>query len=384
MLKKLINNTILQLRIKGFGWKSQYDIDVPDSISFMNKIEEPTDDIDRSYAQYRCQCYLMTKTALLVYNLSSFFLIIPYIIKCRLCSIKEHGNADAVYTISIKDKSIIPSSLRKKFKSERITDLYEGFKLNVYDLKFILKLWKRHPFSFFFIHRIIFKISIYRYFIEKYHPKAIVINAEYSSTSSVMTMYCETQGISHINIMHGEKLLNLRDSFFRFTKCYVWDEYYISLFRQLRAAEGQFVIERPQSLVFDVDAHKGEIPHCDYKYMLFSNKKLDQIRQVITQLKEKGYAVMVRPHPSYTDLEQLRCLFNEDEIEDTKISVQTSVANTDNVISLVSTVLLQAYFSNINVVIDDVVYRDEYNKLEELGYILLNKKHAKLSEILAS
>ena len=383
MLKKQFISIIQQLRTKAFGWKSQYEIDVPESLKFMNRIKEPVNDIERSYSQYCCQCYLMSKMAVFLYNLSAFFLIIPYIFKCCFGTVKERNNVDIVYTISIKDKSIIPASLHEKYTTERVTDLYEGFKINKFDLRFIVKLWIQHPFSFFFIHRIIFKISIYRYFIEKYNPKAIAINAEYSSTSSVMTMYCELQGIDHINIMHGEKLLNIRDSFFRFTKCYVWDEYYVELFKKLRAKDGQFVIERPASLIFDVEAHKGEIPHSDYKYMLFLNNKLDQIRLIITQLQKKGYKVMVRPHPSYTDMNRLRAFFNEDEIEDTRISVQASVANTDNVISLVSTVLLQAYFSGVNVVIDDVAYQEEYNKLNDLGYILLNRNHILLSEVVA-
>ena len=383
MLKRLFYIIVHQLRTKDIGWKSIYEINIPDSIAFMNRIKEPIDDIERSYAQYRCQCYLMSNMAVFLYNLVSFFLILPYIIKCYLTSVKRISNVDIVYTISIKDKSIVPSSLRDEFTKEIITGVYEGFKLNKYDLKFILKLWKRYPFSFFFVHRMIFKISIYRYFIEKYNPKAIAINSEYSSTSSAMTLYCESQNINHINLMHGEKLLNIRDSFFRFSRCYVWDDYYISLFKRLRAANGQFIVERPHSLIFNVNTYKGVIPHCDYKYMLFENKKLNHIRQIVSQLKNKGFKVKVRPHPSYTDMQLLKKLFNEDDIEDTNISIQASVANTENVISLVSTVLLQAYFSNINVVIDDVVYKEEYSKLEELGYILLNKKIKKLSVLLS-
>ena len=382
MLKSLFNKCVNLLRTKAFGWKTPYEVDIQDALSYLDKIKEPKDDIARSYAQYRCQRYLMSKASLFLYNLGCMFLIIPYVIKCCLNRIKDKGNADVVFTISIKDKKIIPESLRTKYDSERITGVYEGFKLNKYDLSFILKLWKRHPFSFFFVHRIVFKIAIYRYFIERYHPKAIVINSEYSSTSSIMTLYCEEQGVEHINIMHGEKLLYIRDSFFRFTKCYVWDEYYISLFKRLRAVGDQFVVETPPSLHFDVAHLSGSTPCCDYKYMLFENEKLEGISKSIKCLKSKGLIVKVRPHPSYTDMGKLKALFDDEDIEDVNVPIASSVSNSGKVISLVSTVLLQAYFSGIEIVIDDVNYGQEYAKLKDLGYILINKPHLRMSELL--
>lgn len=382
MLKSLFYNSIHKFRTKNFGWKSQYEIDIKDSLLFLNNIKEPKDDIERSYNQYLCQCYLMTRSSVFLFNVGCFFLILPYIIKCLLAKTRNVNPVDIVYTISIKDKSIIPNSLHEQYQDEKITGVYEGFKLNKKDLGFILSIIKKHPFSFFFIHRIIFKISIYRYFINAYHPKAIAINSEYSSTSSVMTQYCESQGIKHINIMHGEKLLFIRDSFFRFTECYVWDEYYIGLFKKLRAAEDQFVIDKPQSLFFDKKEHKGSIPYCDYKYILFENEKLKQISDSVKKLQGKGYKVMVRPHPSYTDMEKLNKYFNQEDLEDTNIAIADSVVNSGHVISLVSTVLLQAYFSNVDIVIDDVNYQQGYNKLEELGYILIKKEHKNLSEIL--
>ena len=48
MLKKQFISIIQQLRTKAFGWKSQYEIDVPESLKFMNRIKEPVNDIERS------------------------------------------------------------------------------------------------------------------------------------------------------------------------------------------------------------------------------------------------------------------------------------------------------------------------------------------------
>ena len=79
------------------------------------------------------------------------------------------------------------------------------------------------------------KLAMYRYQYEVYHPKAMIVDEEYSYTSSFLTEYCHRLGVEHIDIMHGEKLYFIRDTFFCFDRCYVWDGYYRDLFCQLRA-----------------------------------------------------------------------------------------------------------------------------------------------------
>ncbi len=382
MFGKLFKNWLFKFRTQAFGWKMPYDCDPQEELTYINSLKEPSDDLERSYAQYRCQCHLMGASSVFVYNVGCFFIMLPFIIKCLLGRVNEKIHADIVFTISIKDKSIIPSSLHNKYETERITDVYEGFLLKSGDWKYIKALFGRYPFSYYFVLRMIFKMAIYRFFIEKYSPKAIAINGEYSSTSSFMTYYCESQGIEHINVMHGEKLLYIRDSFFRFTKCYVWDEYYIGLFTKERAAAGQFVVERPDSLHFDISQHKGSIPHCDFKYMLFENEKLEDVCRTMQQLMRKGYSIKLRPHPSYTDRDKLKKLVDLEDIEDPKIPIADSVCNTDVVISLNSTVLLQAQFSGIEIAIDDYNSVYAYQKMKDLEYILVNKPHKRLSEIL--
>lgn len=68
--------------------------------------------------------------------------------------------------------------------------------------------------------------------ITKYQSKAIVVHNEYSFTSSILTAYCETRNVLHINVMHGEKMYYIRDSYFRYDRCYVWDAYYRDLLSQ--------------------------------------------------------------------------------------------------------------------------------------------------------
>ncbi|WP_024993577.1 hypothetical protein [Phocaeicola paurosaccharolyticus] len=174
----------------------------------------------------------------------------------------------------------------------------------------------------------------------------------------------------------------IRDSFFRFTKCFVWDEYYVELFKKLRATENVFVVEKPQSLVIDMDQLKGTIPLIDYKYILFENTQLAGVANSLNILKSKGYTVKVRPHPAYSNMEKVKELFPNDEIEDCSVPIQTSVACSMNVISLCSTVLYQAYLNGVNYIIDDVNYKNEYQRIKDQEYILISKPHKNLSDVI--
>ena len=44
------------------------------------------------------------------------------------------------------------------------------------------------------------KLAMYRYQYEVYHPKAMIVDEEYSYTSSFLTEYCHRLGVEHIDI----------------------------------------------------------------------------------------------------------------------------------------------------------------------------------------
>ena len=65
------------------------------------------------------------------------------------------------------------------------------------------------------------------------------------------------------------------------------------------------------------------------------------------------------------------------------MSIEKSILRTKNAISLYSTVLHQAAYNNVNVIIDDVTNRDRFLKLKELEYIfVMSGNFKKLSNIL--
>ena len=229
------------------------------------------------------------------------------------------------------------------------------------------------------------KLAMYRYQYEVYHPKAMIVDEEYSYTSSFLTEYCHRLGVEHIDIMHGEKLYFIRDTFFCFDRCYVWDGYYRDLFCQLRAEPTQFRIELPPAMQ-PWDA-QGVEKTVDYTYYLQveTPQMLEKIAESLQKLRKNGAKVAVRPHPLYSDMEIVRRLFPDFEIEaNTEIGIETSILRTRHVVGLYSTVLYQAHINHVPVVVDDLTDPERFTQLAELKYMMLSLHHTLLSEITKS
>lgn len=315
-------------------------------------------------------------------NLASLPLIFYYILR-KGSVIRVFNNIDAIFFADGKPDNIIPDDLRNEFDNI-ITIKNKGEYLSREDKAFMLKLLKRYPCSWHFLLKCLIKIRNYSYEIQRLHPKAIIVCNEYSFTSSILTYYCKIHGIKHINIMHGEKLYFIRDSFFRFDRCYVWNEQYRNLFCELRAEISQIKISVPPSLIFkDQNNIKKQY---DFTYYLGAEKGivLENIIKALQSLAKRGNRVSIRPHPRYSDLKEIQKLCGEGIIieDGQNISIEESVLKTLNAVSGYSTVLNQAYHNGVSIVIDDISNPNSYKKLKELGYVMLNVKHKLFSEIL--
>lgn len=341
---------------------------------------EPKDDFQRSYFQYKCQMKLNNFLVSFLVNIASLPLLILFFVKSVSkinCSPK-----DTVFFSDGKPENIIPEVLRKKIGEIDVVNEKKG-SLSKADKKFIAKLWLKYPLSFQFVAKCLLKIQYYSYEIHRSHPQNIIVCNEYSFTSSVLTKYCEERGIKHINVMHGEKLYYMRDSFFRFHECYVWDEHYRNLFIQMRAEPTQFVIAIPPSLKFD--DKKSYSKTIDYTYYLGAERgqKLKTIVDSMERMRLSGKKVAIRPHPRYTDLNEIVKVAPEIELEDcAKMTIEQSLCRTEKAISLYSTVLNQADNNGIGVLIDDVSDKNQFYLLSERQYIMLNKPHKLLSQLL--
>ena len=93
----------------------------------------------------------------------------------------------------------------------------------------------------------------------------------------------------------------------------------------------------------------------------------------------------IRPHPRYSNLKLINDIFKDTNIniEDAKkVSVESSMENTENIIGLKSTVLLQAYYGGRQIILDDLSDINLFNVLHDSGYILLKKEYKLLSDVI--
>lgn len=371
-----LKNLLVKLEVAN---NSIFNCPVEQQKAYLSKFSHPKDDIERSFYQYKCQMFFYPRYMVALLNFVSLPVLIFYYFKKN----DNNGsieNVDAIFFADGKPDSIIPNSLRTIYdyilqidnKRQRLTHR---------DKKFFLQIVKRYPFSWQFLLKCLLKIRFYSFELESHCPKAIIVCNEYSFTSSILTQYCEERNVTHINVMHGEKLYYIRDSFFRFHKCFVWDREYQKLLKELRAEPGQFVVEVPPSLIF---TQKSVVQSFDFTYYLGAENgdSLDRVMNALDDLANKGYKVALRPHPRYTHISEINEKQHQFDVEDRVLTIEQSLLRTKNAISVYSTVLNQAFHNGVNIVIDDVTNSYIFSKLEELNYVMLKKKHYLLSQIL--
>lgn len=362
--------------------KSLFDIPVGVQKHFLELQQKPSSLIDRSYNQYKAQMLFVPWWKIWIQNIVACVLL-PFILAYLLfksLSDETGHNVEAIGEFKGLEETL-PNSVTTEFEIDN--DVWDdGSSLTLHDLPFVLHVvWGKHP---FFALKTIMKIAMYSHSIRVHSPRAIVVHNEYSFTSSALTDYCRLHDVKHINAMHGEKLFYIRDSWFQYDRCYVWDEYYITLFESLNVDKNQFEVEVPPSLKIDFNKFQNTDSFSDYKYYLasYSENELRNIVNSLSPIKKKGYSIKFRPHPRYSDVELLRKYVSNDDIEEPKkVGILESISNCNYVVGSYTTVLLQAYCSGRNVILDDCSNRQEYYKLKELGYILSNKECPKLSDI---
>ncbi len=342
--------------------------------TYLQAFKEPIDDIERSYKQYACQKWNNhSRIKHFFVNVGAAVLFYPYYIGYRFRNTQpiKQEHHDAVLT-----HSFIKTLLPTEFCGSYINQEFNKGSLTKDDSILIFKLWKCHPFSFYFIFKCMCRIASYSDLIRNFTPRIVFSSAEYSFTSSILTNYCENHSIEHINIMHGEKFFDLTDAFSRFTKFYVWEDCYIGLFNSLRANKTQYLVGPIKVPKVNFQQRKN----CYVYYLQLQTKpQLLKIKELLVKL---GKDYLVRPHPlHYT--RKTREVFSDDQIENfSTVDIWDSIQQAEFVVSAYSTVLYQACLLNKTVVIDDISDPELYSELAERDYIMFKKPHLLLSEIL--
>ena len=183
--------------------------------------------------------------------------------------------------------------------------------------------------------------------------------------------------------MHGEKLFYLGNVYFRYNRCYVWGEHYKQMFISLKAEPSQFRIEIPESFNINIEKNFKQEYYSDYKYYLqiYDENQLKCIVKSLESICRQSKTFKLRPHPRFSNVKLLEQIIDKSHIEyPCEVPILESIASTKHVVGSYTTVLNQAYYANIDVIFDDVAYKDTFNKLGDLNYIFAKEDTKKLSQ----
>lgn len=379
--RKVVEKFYIRRDIKLFN--SSYE----DQKKILDSFHEPQSLLERSVFQYKCQMRGLPFLLRAAQNLVAVFLIPYYMFKSYTRSNRKYFNCNGKAAVFLREgitNEIIPDTLKKEYSTLHECSTRGAIILKKKDKRFIYSHVMKYWYLPFFCLKSIIKIGIYSNVVHTYNPNAIITHNEYSFTSSLLTAYCRSIEVEHINVMHGEKLYNIRDSFVAYDRYYVWDVHYVNLMVSLRAEYTQFYIETPQ-IVCPKVVYQAEKVEYDLTYYLSrgSKKELVAIASILQKLQERGLKVTVRYHPRYTDSSIADKLFFNVDIEDSAdITIDKSLLKTKSVVAQYSTVLYQASCRGKMVIIDDITNQGCFLKLRDLKYIMLEKDHKLLSELL--
>lgn len=356
---------------------------------YIDSLKIPNTAIEKSYNQYLCQKFLMNKLIVFIMNIISYFLIPIYEMnllknekKYQICIEK----CDAVFFTDGIGVDTLPKSLIQQYKKIKTIKFGEKIFISKEELAYFnnIKNWRKYP--PYFRLKIILKAAMYFSAIKLYNPKAFFSYCESSFTSQIITEWLENKSIKNINIMHGEKLYLIADSFSSFSEFYVWDEHYKNLLIELKADKNQFIVELPLKLNTVNKNHKKSYDSnniYDITYYLSDEgeKELSNIAEILKKMN--NYKIKIRMHPRGNNKQLVEKCFNDFFIEyPNDVSLVDSFDTTRYICSLNSTVLFEGYLNGKEVIIDDISNKTKFEKQKDLEYIMFKKKHILLSKML--
>lgn len=362
--------------------------DIKSNLKYFSKLKNPQNEIERGFYQYKCQMKEQGFLIKCILNMISMILLPIYkrkLYNVKLSDVKLNDKEALFFSNGLSDY-FIPIEVKKEFKHIINIKEYSYGKIDNTGQLLFNEIRTKYPLSFYFALKCLLKISAYCEGIRKYNVSSIIASCEYSFTSSVLTRYCEMQGIEHINVMHGEKLYIIRDAFCAFHRCSVWDDYYIDLFKSLNYKCNKFICYYPDQFInfrFEL-LNKSNMDTITYYLQDEKKHDLNKIKNILQHFTLQGYHVKIRPHPNYSSIDVVNNVFNKTTIEIesfNEFSIKDSFFRTDFVVSKFSTVLFQAYKIGKKTVIDDISNPIIYSRLHDLNYIMVNKADYKLSEL---
>ncbi|MEZ8353639.1 hypothetical protein AB6C45_20425 [Vibrio splendidus] len=346
-------------------------IDIEKDMEILNSFPNPNNTIERSVFQYLCQrtrysvgfitrVNLLSLIPVLLIFVVSLLNPFPYIFYNRL-------NKKNIKGINIGiSNSLIPKKFHDVKKYDTKFRLYYLLFLDFSDLFDLLKVCFDKKIGTYFILKCLFKASKYKYLIMTNSLEYIISSSEYSFTSSYCTHICNKNSVRSINVMHGEKLFNIRDSFCRYDEFWIWDIYYEKVLSDLRGSVSIYNVYNPHTNIINNDINQTRL--LTYYLQDEVESELHKLNSILVDLV--GQDFYVRPHPILSDVNTVRSIFG-DRIDNLILS--DSLFSSKYICSKYSTVLYQAYSVGLNIILDDISNDQLSNKLCKLGYILSNK-----------
>jgi hypothetical protein len=369
----------------------RFNVPVSKQLEYIKQFK-PSSKIERSLCQEKAQKFVKPMLLRILEETYGIFKLLLFKINCFLKSRDKFMNVKSSNTKNYDSKKLVilyygiektrvPNQLIGEYNSVIYVDYskYDKAKIFDYDVDFINRSFSYKKY-FYLKYKTINKISLYRAIISEYSPSAIATMIEFNSVSSILTQYLNEQNIKHINFMHGDKQLFIRDSFTFFNEFYIWDDHYRKIFETLGNNSNYITYDFLEN--FDM---KLNIEKIDFTYYLAGETKT-QLKNIVSncmKLSKKGYTIELRPHPRWTNQKYLKRILKGLNLKiQNDIDIYESIASTRNVISLFSTVLLQSAKIFKNIIIDDISDKNKYDKLKEMEFIGFSIHHMKLSYFL--
>ena len=327
---------------------------------------------------------------LLIYNIGAMFLMPLVHSKLRRANnyAKLIEKVDAVIenVPRLPNSDVLPEDLREKYNSVKEIELidYEESLLSNIGEDIYREIKRRYFFHFYYRMILLQKLGMFSNYLVRYNPKIIAFySCEREFSGPLQTLLCERSGSRYVSFMHGDYLSTLSFAFQKYSQYYVWDESYVKMFESLKC-DSPMPVYRPKKLKGIATAIEEN--RCEYfATYYFSDETQDEalkIYEVFKKYETYGLRTKIRPHPRFSDIEMLKRVFKDIEIEDHAIwDLKESITKSLFIVGLTTTVLSEAYFSGKKIVMDDVSNRDKFNGLAERGYVMMNRPHILLSKL---
>lgn len=364
-------------------------VTVKDQINYLHSLPEPKDDFDLAYNHYKAlNFYAYKKWMVFLFNTIAVFLLPAIWVKNMSRTIPESKGEKAGSVLAralIKIDDILPRDLDERYGEFRIVKRPSRRGMDAKAKEVFRSCARKYPFHPYFLLINLQKLIDASLLIEDNNPKALVAFAkERDFSAPIVSLYCEKLGVEYVSFMHGDYTYSIDKAYQRFSRYYVWDEHYIKMFTELKWDMDKYDVYVPEKLKGIVQPHEdGQYEYyITYYFGAESEKRIRGVHHAFQILRKAGHNCKIRPHPRFSNIEYLKTVFDGFYVEDPKeVTLEESLDATKYAAALNSTVLSQAYYSGKEYVIDDYSDLARFASLKERQYIMLNKPHKLLSQL---